>query len=153
MQNKRKSSPRDIFVVCSYSDEGGSLIVETIQVRNTTEATKDSMFAEATREFQRMHAVVPKELSGPFYEWKGSQTIQTKKEEIDVSDWEYVPNKKAVAIFNGWQVSVRFFQNHDDYGFVFFKDSIVSNRKTKPASRPVRISELSNLTYIEGNNE
>jgi len=148
-----KKTPREIFVVCIAHELDEA---ELIKCENSTkDSLRDEIIEEAKEIFKSRHGCGANEFFGPFYEWKGTQSysVKTAKEEIDPSDWEYIPGKKATALYKDWQVTVRYFQDHEDIGFVYFNQPLLSNKKTKPAAKAVYLSELKNLTLIENNNE
>jgi len=144
-----KQTPRSIFVSCVAVIDN-KIVHEFIKCENCTkESSKEEIFAEAKYFFKEKYLIEPESMLNPSYEWKGTQVVITKlKEQIDSSEWVHIPGKKATAIYNDWEVTVRFFQEHDDMGFIWYNQSLVPGKKTKPAGKAINLSELKDLKLV-----
>jgi hypothetical protein len=151
MEESKDKKSREIFVVCAYADEGGGLVHEIIRCENANKETpKEKIIEEGLLKFKEKEGYEAASVLGPFYEWKGSQVYQSKpRKEIDVSNWNHVPAKKATAIYKDWEVTVRFFKEDDTVGMVFYNQSLIPGKKNKPSAKAVYLSELKDLKLME----
>src|SRR5271157_1214140 len=145
-----KRSPREVFVDCA-SIINGKLVHKRIQCHEINkESTKENITLEARNTFKSQYNEFPQSISNPLYDWKGTQTKQSKAEvNIDTSNLEYVRGKKAIAIHNGWEVVVRWFEGLEDVVDIKYRNNLECSKRIRPRDKAISIHELSELKYMQ----
>lgn len=150
---KRKGRPagsiREIFVVCTgmYEDTGGEAQVgcEKFHIQSDKDATDIQLLSAGKKMFQAKFGVEPTVVLGPFFERKGKSSYTKKRDSvrIDIDDLE-LSGKSAKGVYNGWNVTVQYSSNHEDIGFVMFKNEVTpgAKPKAKPAAKPVYLKAI-----------
>jgi hypothetical protein len=141
-----KPSPRQILVSCAAIVDG-VLVLEDIHCEDSDKATKDDeVFAEAKRRFEEKYSVAPTNMTNPHFPRK-EVGVTRKRDSLNISmeDIVFVADRKATAVYKGWNVSVRFIEDRDDAVYIIYRNHTQEQKKTKPANKAVRFDSLENL--------
>jgi len=140
-------SPRNIYCLCVGVVEA-ELQVEEIQVEGDKNSTDKDLLAQASDKFEALHGEAPEEMKGPYFQRKGQQTYQRKRDsiKIDTDDLVFKPDK-AVAEYNGWEVAVRYIENFDSAAYIIFKRQLDDSdkKRAKPVPKTVPLDALQNV--------
>jgi len=144
-------SPRNIFCLCVGVIDA-ELQVEEVHVDGDKSSADEDLVAQATEKFTEEHGEEPEIVKGPYFQRKGQQTYQRKRDSIKIPVDEIVFTRdKSVAEYNGWEVGVRYIENHPDAAYIIFKRQLDDDEKkrAKPPAKTVNISALKNVRPLE----
>jgi hypothetical protein len=144
-----KRSPHKKYCVCIAKDPEKGLIHAEILIPGDESPPKEELIEAASIIFEQEHGISPDNVYGPYRLYKGILVNQKKKEEsldINLEDVVLIQNKKASGIYDGWNVSIRFIQDHDDLGYIVFKSLLDQNNVRKnPGIKIVNLNQINNL--------
>lgn len=149
-----KESPRQIYVACAALING-VLTLEEIHCQGSDSKTKDSdIVDEAVQRFVEIHGVAPAEVGTPrFYRKPVGEKRKRDTISLSMEDVVFVADRKAVAVYRGWEVAVKFVEDNDEAAYIIYKKHTEEEKKTKPQSKFVRIDSLENLVEDSENSE